>query len=166
MQFSKVLFELVLSTILFTVRASDVMLSTTSSPQLDQHCQVRGHCSLPEGFVYLEDYYHAHIATKQSQKSFETDVPESVTHKIRECLRYATKENFSGQIVLGYGNGSRAVATVATAEALYKAQKLANERGYSLIVYDSYRPKKVILTSNKVKNLVYSLISSLPLYLI
>lgn len=88
---------------------------------------------IPDDFVYLDEYY------AQSVKPLKPNIDE-----IQQHLRYGTKENFTGDIVTGYSATSRAVITKKAAEALYKAQELASNVGYSLLIYDSYRPQKAV----------------------
>ena len=90
--------------------------------------------TLPKGFVYVNQYYNDVIKpTKPNLKP------------IRENLRYATDENFTGKIVRGYQPGiSRAVLTVQAAAALFNAQETVSSKGYSLLIYDSYRPQKAV----------------------
>ncbi len=49
-------------------------------------------------------------------------------------------------MVRGYrpAGQSRAVLTLKAAQALYRAQEAALDTGYSLLVYDSYRPQKAV----------------------
>ena len=77
--------------------------------------------SLPQGFVYLHD----------------------VISNIQISLRYATDENFVGRIVDGYLDNV-SIVTLATANALKQVQQTANDKGYELVIYDSYRPQKSV----------------------
>ncbi|RYG67102.1 peptidase M15 [archaeon] len=77
--------------------------------------------TLPEGFSYLHD----------------------VDPSILVCLRYANIENFTGSVVPGYLS-SKAILTTAACEALKKVQAIVNKDGYSLVVYDGYRPQKAV----------------------
>lgn len=58
-------------------------------------------------------------------------------------LRYATYENFVGKPVDGYKKPV-AIMTKQTAEALKKVQEEVKKDGYSLIVYDAYRPQQAV----------------------
>ncbi|MBA3752376.1 M15 family metallopeptidase [Candidatus Dependentiae bacterium] len=58
-------------------------------------------------------------------------------------LRYSTPENFIGRPVDGYRK-PLAIVTRQVAEALKKAQKELNKDGYSLVVYDAYRPQQAV----------------------
>lgn len=77
--------------------------------------------NLPEDFVYLSD----------------------IDPTIIESVRYATIENFTGKIVDGYKN-SRIVLTKIAAEAVKAAQKILQNEGFSMVVYDGYRPQKAV----------------------
>ena len=58
-------------------------------------------------------------------------------------LRYAGSENFLGRPVTGY-EAPRCLLTVQAAEALGKAQDLAEGEGLGLLVYDCYRPQRAV----------------------
>lgn len=77
--------------------------------------------SLPKGFVYLHD----------------------VAPSIIEDLRYATSNNFVGQPMVGYKT-ARCILSQAAAEQLARAQLAAVKKGYSLKVYDCYRPQTTV----------------------
>jgi zinc D-Ala-D-Ala dipeptidase len=76
---------------------------------------------LPPGFVYLRD----------------------VAPSIIQDMRYATPNNFTGKPVPGYEAGE-CVLQRTTAEALNRVQEKAQRLGYSLMVYDCYRPKRAV----------------------
>jgi len=61
---------------------------------------------------------------------------------------YATKANFTGEIVDGY-KARRVFTTKAVAEALCLAQEEALSQGLSLKVFDGYRPQKAVLFFQK-----------------
>jgi len=58
--------------------------------------------------------------------------------------RYATPFNFTGRIVAGY-QAAKVVLTRQAAEALGRVQEEALNRGFSLVVYDGYRPQKAVM---------------------
>lgn len=58
-------------------------------------------------------------------------------------LRYATDENFVGKPVDGY-KSSKVIMTKQAAEALKKVQASVKKDGYSLVVYDAYRPQEAV----------------------
>lgn len=58
-------------------------------------------------------------------------------------IRYAGSKNFVGEPIDGYGR-SACILTIPTAEALAGVQRAANELGYSLKVYDCYRPQRAV----------------------
>lgn len=76
---------------------------------------------LPEGFVDLKE------------------VDPTILHS----LRYINEENFTGVPVPGY-NTSRVIVTNVLAQKLKTIQEGFLAQGYSLVVYDSYRPQKAI----------------------
>lgn len=73
--------------------------------------------ALPEGFVDLQ----------------------TIDPSIIVDLRYIGDDNFIGKSILGYKE-NRAILTLEAAKALKKAQMLANQGGYNLVIYDAYRP--------------------------
>lgn len=77
--------------------------------------------ALPKGFVYLKD----------------------VAPDIIEDMRYSTHNNFVGNPIPGYLRG-RCILTKQAAEQLKKAQKEIKPKGYSLKVYDCYRPQQAV----------------------
>lgn len=76
---------------------------------------------LPDGFVYLRDF-----------------VPD-----IQQDMRYATRNNFMRQRLPGYRAGE-CVLTEPAAKALGKVQNAAVAAGYSLVVFDCYRPQSAV----------------------
>ncbi|WP_421980067.1 M15 family metallopeptidase [Roseibium sp.] len=77
--------------------------------------------ALPDGFVYLKDH-----------------VPD-----IRQEIRYAGRDNFMRKRLPGY-NAGECVLTEAAAKALGKVQNAAVGKGYSLVVFDCYRPQSAV----------------------
>ena len=76
---------------------------------------------LPEGLVYLAD----------------------IAPDIRQDIRYATADNFTGAVVPGYGAGECLLARAA-ANALKAVQHDLARRNLSLLVYDCYRPTRAV----------------------
>ncbi|KJY39301.1 M15 family metallopeptidase [Streptomyces sp. A1547] len=62
---------------------------------------------------------------------------------IGQDIRYATADNFTGAVVDGYEEPVCLLARPA-AEALRRAQRELLPRGYSLTVYDCYRPQRAV----------------------
>ncbi len=62
---------------------------------------------------------------------------------IRWDTKYATWDNFTGKPVEGY-LANRVVGSLALAADLRKAQKLAAQRGYGLLLWDAYRPQRAV----------------------
>ena len=58
-------------------------------------------------------------------------------------IRYATAKNFTGRPVTGYGAGKCLLHDPA-ARALAAAESDLRGRGYGLIVFDCYRPKRAV----------------------
>lgn len=77
---------------------------------------------LPLGFVYLED----------------------IDPSIKIATRYAQNNNFTGNIVAGYEKDGVVILTKEAAEALKKAQSIFLKDGYSIVVYDAYRPQMAV----------------------
>ena len=73
--------------------------------------------TLPEGFVYIDE----------------------IDSSIKVNLKYFTSDNFIGERVPHYKK-NRGIMTKEAATALSKAQKKFSEFGYSIVLYDSYRP--------------------------
>ncbi|MFJ7209643.1 M15 family metallopeptidase [Streptomyces sp. NPDC098789] len=67
----------------------------------------------------------------------------SVDHSIIQDMRYTTKINFMGRRVDGYQQPVCILAKPA-AEALHRAQERLLPQGYSLKVYDCYRPQRAV----------------------
>ncbi|WP_411757646.1 M15 family metallopeptidase [Streptomyces venezuelae] len=62
---------------------------------------------------------------------------------VRQDIRYATDRNFTGAVVPGYEE-PLCLLTRPAAEALRRAQRGLLRRGYSLTVYDCYRPQRAV----------------------
>ena len=62
---------------------------------------------------------------------------------IQVDLKYASKNNFTGNIVDGYENG-QCLITRSAADALRKVQSDLTEMGLSLLVFDAYRPQHAV----------------------
>ena len=57
--------------------------------------------------------------------------------------RYKTENNFTGRVVEGY-QILELMLTVETINALQAAQKEFNEKGFSIKIFDAYRPQKAV----------------------
>ncbi len=62
---------------------------------------------------------------------------------IQVSLRYQDSENFVGKSIDGYQKPVT-IMTKPTAEALKKVQADVQKDGYSLVVYDAYRPQRAV----------------------
>ena len=58
-------------------------------------------------------------------------------------IRYFTANNFTGRKIKGY-ESAKCILTIDAAKALVEAQKDAITRGYSIKVYDCYRPQRAV----------------------
>ena len=77
--------------------------------------------NLEDGFVYLKD----------------------VDDSIIVDLKYYSNENFTAQFVEGY-HANAAILTKESAIAFSNAQHDFHKLGYSLILYDAYRPQRAV----------------------
>lgn len=77
--------------------------------------------TLPEGFVRLAD----------------------IAPSIMQDIRYAGPNNFTGKPVPGYG-AAQCWLRQDAALALIAAQTEARSRGFDLVVYDCYRPRRAV----------------------
>ncbi len=77
--------------------------------------------NLEKGFVYLSD----------------------INSSIIVDLKYYSSKNFTGKFVEGY-NSNKAILTKEAAVALSNVQDDLNKVGYSLILYDAYRPQSAV----------------------
>ncbi|RJQ75607.1 D-alanyl-D-alanine dipeptidase [Pseudonocardiaceae bacterium YIM PH 21723] len=95
--------------------AAVLALATTAAP-----AQAAGD-TIPAGFAVLRD----------------------VDPTIRHDLRYHTGHNFVGEPLVGY-HQPLCILTTPAAEALHQAQKALLRQGYTLKVYDCYRPQRAV----------------------
>jgi len=58
-------------------------------------------------------------------------------------VRYATTHNFTGRVVEGYLSDNISI-TKEAAKALKKASEELKSKGYGIIIYDAYRPKRAV----------------------
>jgi zinc D-Ala-D-Ala dipeptidase len=83
---------------------------------------IPAHAQLPADFVALTD----------------------IAPTIREDMRYATAQNFTGQRVAGYPEQARCVLRKPAAEALARVDADLAKQGYGLKVFDCYRPQRAV----------------------
>ena len=62
---------------------------------------------------------------------------------IKQSPRYATNENFTGKKVDGY-NVKKIVIKRKAALKLKQVQEYLQKYGYTLVIYDAYRPKRAV----------------------
>lgn len=60
-----------------------------------------------------------------------------------QAMHYATATNFTGAVVPGY-EGAECLLTRPTAEALARAQAILAPQGYTLVMFDCYRPTRAV----------------------
>ncbi|WP_310778899.1 M15 family metallopeptidase [Mycobacterium sp. Z3061] len=70
-------------------------------------------------------------------------VLQDVDPSIEADIRYYTAHNFTGERVDGY-RAPLCLLTRAAADGLRRAQQLLTARGYTLKVYDCYRPQRAV----------------------
>lgn len=87
----------------------------------------------------------APIAAAQPEPTAPADVValSDVDPSILSDIRYATPHNFTGDPVDGY-RAPLCLLTRPAADALRRAQQEFVEQGYSLKVYDCYRPQRAV----------------------
>ena len=81
------------------------------------------------------------ISFSQSNNSF-ADVKEYIPNIIID-LKYASNDNFVGAIIDGY-ESSKCLLTVDAIHSLLTIQNIFNKLGYSLKIYDAYRPQRSV----------------------
>ncbi|MBQ0865424.1 M15 family metallopeptidase [Streptomyces sp. A73] len=88
-------------------------------------------------------------ARAASGQGHESKAPEEfvalrdVAPTIRQDIRYFTEHNFVGERIDGYRR-PMCIVTEDTAKALARAQRSLLRRGYTLKVYDCYRPQRAV----------------------
>jgi zinc D-Ala-D-Ala dipeptidase len=81
------------------------------------------------------------VAAKHAPRDF-VSLHDQVPSIIVE-MRYITHHNFIGRPIRGYRQ-PLCIVTAATADALQRAQAAVRKRGYTLKVYDCYRPQRAV----------------------
>lgn len=76
---------------------------------------------LPSGFVRLAD----------------------IDPSIRQDMRYASTDNFVGRRLAGY-EGPACILSAKAAKALARVQEAVRSDGFSLVVFDCYRPERAV----------------------
>jgi D-alanyl-D-alanine dipeptidase len=85
---------------------------------------------------------HAILSNEARSKGFI--YLDEVDPTIRISPRYASSENFVGTSVDGYTIQDHIVLTKVAADALKQVQDAVKKDGYSLVVYDAYRPQRAV----------------------
>ena len=78
--------------------------------------------NLPEGFAYLKD----------------------IDPSIIINLRYTKSSNFVGEPIKGYNSSTAGIITLEAGKALKNIQEKLKNDGFSLVLYDSYRPQQAV----------------------
>ena len=81
------------------------------------------------------------ISFSQSNNDF-IDIKEYIP-SIFIDLKYASNDNFTGHIVNGY-ESPKCLLTIEAARSLRYIQTILNKSGYSLKIYDAYRPQRSV----------------------
>lgn len=87
--------------------------------------------------------------SSQQSQTESTPVPSgfvdltTLAPDVRVEMRYATSWNFFGKPVPGY-RANRCYLTREAATALAKVQEEVSKQGYSLLVFDCYRPQRAV----------------------
>lgn len=68
---------------------------------------------------------------------------DEVLDGVRWDAKYATWDNFTGRPVDGY-RANRIVGSLALAEGLLAASRIAAEDGWGLLLWDGYRPQRAV----------------------
>lgn len=77
--------------------------------------------------------------TSRVKPQFELIDIQTLTPNIHLDIRYATVNNFTGNVVTGY-LAPKCLMHKSVANALVKVEQNLNKNGYALIIYDCYRP--------------------------
>ena len=81
------------------------------------------------------------ISFSQSHDSF-IDIKEYIPSIIID-LKYSSDDNFTGRVVNGY-ESPKCLLTFEAASSLRIIQTILNKSGYSLKIYDAYRPQRSV----------------------
>ena len=81
------------------------------------------------------------ISFSQSSDSF-IDINEYIPSIIID-LKYSSDDNFTGRVVKGY-ESPKCLLTFEAASSLRNIQTILNKSGYSLKIYDAYRPQRSV----------------------
>ncbi len=69
---------------------------------------------------------------------------EEVNSNIQKSIRYSGSYNFTGGSVNGYNSEDTVIMTTQALNQLLKVQDDIEKDGYSLVIYDAYRPQKAV----------------------
>ena len=68
---------------------------------------------------------------------------DEIVPQIKQEMMYASSNNFTGDVVRGYGV-NRAIVTRQAADAIKRVNDELKQEGLGLLVYDAYRPTKAV----------------------
>ena len=86
--------------------------------------------------------FSVNLLTAQDYKNVLIDVT-SINHDIIINLKYKGVDNFTSHVVPGY-HDNILLLTEPAAKALINAQHDFNHLGFSIVVFDAYRPQKAV----------------------
>lgn len=92
-------------------------------------------------FLFIISSFSTAIANTKAQDSLKLVDIKTYAPTIMVEMKYFTTDNFVGAVIDGY-KANKCLMLEPTAKALAKAQALANEQGFSLLVHDCYRPQR------------------------
>ncbi|MGI5308059.1 M15 family metallopeptidase [Rheinheimera sp. WS51] len=84
-------------------------------------------------------------ATAESSAAIPADFVDvaTIAPSIQVHMAYFTPNNFVGTVIDGY-KANKCILHTDAAHALAKAQQIATEQGYSLWLFDCYRPQRAV----------------------
>ena len=68
---------------------------------------------------------------------------DEIVPQIKQEMMYASSNNFTGDVVRGYGV-NRAIVTRQAADAIKRVNDELKQEGLGLLIYDAYRPTKAV----------------------
>lgn len=85
------------------------------------------------------------MTSLNSSNKFSNDFVclSDIDPSILQSVRYASQENFVGEKIKGY-KPNKIILKRKAAQQLKKVQDYLKENGYTLVVYDAFRPKRAV----------------------
>jgi len=90
--------------------------------------------------LYVESSYNKEILIKKTFPSDYVDLSKFIPDLVID-VRYATSNNFMNRVLKGY-KSPRALMLRSAAQRLKRVQKSLKSKGYSLKIFDAYRPMR------------------------